>query len=522
MKDRIRFGNHLTELRKMRGLSQAQLGALLGVTDKAVSKWENARAMPDSRILARLSELLGVTADDLLATRLADRQGEEAGRPNRAAEREKALRAKCRDRMEDRFGGNPPPEAVSRLLAEEQLLCAGTGNSGLPGRLFLLDTTAAFFGKLRERGCRASLFLPAGAEWSAFLLGASDVDPLPPHAFCPSCRHVEFVRYTEGIRVRSGWDLPAIRCRKCGKPMIRDGQDLSFGAAAYRPLADIRIDLTGIRDPVKCLADLLGDCLWTAFRRRGEGPDCPTVRIAVLPEEARYMLPGGWETRRPEDRVLPTEEYFGRFEAYPLFCLADSGLMRKLRLLEEATGMPAERVPFSVPEVLEALLRGAPGTEFLPFLSLSPVKQAMEKAEARTWADLISLAGLMHGTGTWRGNGEERAAAGEPLSSLVSFREDVYEAVREKLVDRGIADDGLAREVMENARRGRYEKYGMDGGTARLLAELGLGEAFIRSISRVKYLFPKICAVRQIRWEATLMWYALRSPETFGKVMKSG
>ncbi|MBQ3814503.1 MAG: hypothetical protein II836_00485, partial [Clostridia bacterium] len=92
----------------------------------------------------------------------------------------------------------------------------------------------------------------------------------------------------------------------------------------------------------------------------------------------------------------------------------------------------------------------------------------------------------------------------------------------EKLIGRGIADDGLAREIMENARRGRYEKYGMDGGTERLLAELGLGEAFIRSISRVKYLFPKICAVRQIRWEATLMWYALRSPDAFGKVMKSG
>jgi len=54
------------------------------------------------------------------------------------------------------------------------------------------------------------------------------------------------------------------------------------------------------------------------------------------------------------------------------------------------------------------------------------------------------------------------------------------------------------------------------------LQSLGLGEAFIRSVSRVKYLFPKICAVRQIRWEATLMWYALRSPDAFGKVMKSG
>ena len=69
MEDKIRFGNYLTERRKIMGLSQVQLGALLGVSDKAVSKWENARAMPDSRILVRLGELLGVTTDDLLPAR---------------------------------------------------------------------------------------------------------------------------------------------------------------------------------------------------------------------------------------------------------------------------------------------------------------------------------------------------------------------------------------------------------------------------------------------------------------------
>lgn len=43
------FGNYLSELRKSRGLSQYQLGRLLGVSDKTVSKWENGGAdMPET------------------------------------------------------------------------------------------------------------------------------------------------------------------------------------------------------------------------------------------------------------------------------------------------------------------------------------------------------------------------------------------------------------------------------------------------------------------------------------------
>ena len=246
----------------------------------------------------------------------------------------------------------------------------------------------------------------------------------------------------------------------------------------------------------------------------------PTVRIVILPEEARFLLPPGWESRRPEDRILSTEKDFARFRAYPLIYLANNDSMERLQRLRDSTGIPAERVPFSAQEVLETLLEGGPETDALKFFSLPLVRQEMKKAKPQTWADLISFAGLMHGTGTWFENGEERAAAGEPISFLVSFREDVYETVREKLMKGGITDDGLARDVMENARRGRYAKSGMDNGTKRLLLELGLDEAFIRSISRTKYLFPKICAIRQIRWEATLMWYRLHTPEAFEKTMR--
>lgn len=60
------FGNFLHELRSRRGLTQYQLGALVGVSDKAVSKWENGSSKPQSNILYKLSDVLGVSVDELL------------------------------------------------------------------------------------------------------------------------------------------------------------------------------------------------------------------------------------------------------------------------------------------------------------------------------------------------------------------------------------------------------------------------------------------------------------------------
>ena len=60
------FGNRLYARRRERGLSQAALAGLLGVTDKAVSKWETGKAKPATATLRKLAELLGMSVDELL------------------------------------------------------------------------------------------------------------------------------------------------------------------------------------------------------------------------------------------------------------------------------------------------------------------------------------------------------------------------------------------------------------------------------------------------------------------------
>lgn len=62
-----KFGNFLYELRMAKGLSQAQLGAMLGVSNKAVSKWESGVAKPQTATLFALAKILDITAEELLA-----------------------------------------------------------------------------------------------------------------------------------------------------------------------------------------------------------------------------------------------------------------------------------------------------------------------------------------------------------------------------------------------------------------------------------------------------------------------
>lgn len=64
--DLKKIGRFIFELRNEKGLTQKQLAEKLFVTDKAISKWENGKGMPDSSILIPLAEILGVTASEIL------------------------------------------------------------------------------------------------------------------------------------------------------------------------------------------------------------------------------------------------------------------------------------------------------------------------------------------------------------------------------------------------------------------------------------------------------------------------
>ena len=64
--DQIKIGQFIAQSRKEKNLTQALLAEKLGITDKAVSKWERGIAMPDAALMLSLCNLLGITVNELL------------------------------------------------------------------------------------------------------------------------------------------------------------------------------------------------------------------------------------------------------------------------------------------------------------------------------------------------------------------------------------------------------------------------------------------------------------------------
>ena len=73
------FGNFLYELRTEKGLSQSELGRLVGATNKAVSKWEMGAAKPRPETLAKLAGIFGVTIEELLCGKRREKAEGEMG-----------------------------------------------------------------------------------------------------------------------------------------------------------------------------------------------------------------------------------------------------------------------------------------------------------------------------------------------------------------------------------------------------------------------------------------------------------
>ena len=65
--DQIKIGKFIAECRKKNKLTQMQLAEKLNITDRAVSKWENGKSMPDSSIMLDLCNVLKISVNDLLS-----------------------------------------------------------------------------------------------------------------------------------------------------------------------------------------------------------------------------------------------------------------------------------------------------------------------------------------------------------------------------------------------------------------------------------------------------------------------
>ncbi|MBR1747736.1 MAG: helix-turn-helix transcriptional regulator [Clostridia bacterium] len=100
--DQIKIGKFIADKRKEQNMTQLQVAEKLGITDRAVSKWETGKSMPDSAIMLELCDLLKITVNELLC-------GEKLSMENYNKELEKNLLETLKEKE----------DSDKRLLANE-------------------------------------------------------------------------------------------------------------------------------------------------------------------------------------------------------------------------------------------------------------------------------------------------------------------------------------------------------------------------------------------------------------------
>lgn len=500
------FGEFLREKRRQCGLSQCQLGMLLKVSDKAVSKWENGLARPKSQLLYQLSEILGVTVDELLAGGVHPDCEKKKGL---AEERHGYLWDKAYSNLMERYADRPPAEMIGRFEMEKLALM----NTDM---ILFFDLLSQLSQSALEKGCPIFQEDGIGASFVAYLLGASNVNPLPAHYYCPVCKKVEFVP-----GVSDGWELERKYCASCHCALERDGHNIPF--EVYRHIIGKNVGF-GL---------VIGRCFHEAAEERiirYFGND----RIAVLnppPEVTAGRDISGMTTYVVQrlDRLSPKrdsavcsyEEYHELISDKPYINLILRDDYEKYIALERMVDFSGTKVDFLDDQVQKALFRG--NINEIPTFDLRSLPGLMARFPVKNFRDALQLYGIaLNASVLSEAEADSYIDGLGDLSEAISYRDDVYLYICYKMKEHGCLETGLAFQVMDRTRRGYYRRNGMDRHIRSLLLDIGVSEQYIACLEDAAHLFPKALGVVLLRYTLTLLWYRIHCPEEFRHVFGKG
>ena len=191
--DQIKIGKFIAERRKGVGLTQMQLAEKLGITDRAVSKWERGKALPDSSVMLELCGLLGITVNDLLS-------GEVIGMDNNNQKNEQLLLDMAKEL-----------ENKNKVIWHSMWAIMIVSIIGLLG------------------GCFAAAYLIPEGVWQLVTVIAIGVVFLIPCFYalklevsvgaykCKNCGHEIVPTYTQALNAMHMGTTRYLKCPNCGK-----------------------------------------------------------------------------------------------------------------------------------------------------------------------------------------------------------------------------------------------------------------------------------------------------------------
>ncbi len=194
--DQIKIGKFIAWKRKEQNLTQAQLAKKLGITDRAVSKWETGKSLPDASIMLEMCALLGITVNDLLC-------GEVVSMENYNEQMEKSLIEMIKQKE----------RADKRLLTMEIVI-------GLTSTIFLFAMLAVGIIFMTLEKPIWAFILPVGIGFVQFIICmafALRIEQVAGYYECRKCGHRYVPSYKAVSLAMHTGRMRYMKCPKCGK-----------------------------------------------------------------------------------------------------------------------------------------------------------------------------------------------------------------------------------------------------------------------------------------------------------------
>ena len=194
--NQIKIGKFIAAKRKEQNLTQAQLAEKLGITDRAVSKWETGKSLPDASIMLELCALLGITVNDLLC-------GEVVSMENYNEQMEKSLIEMVKQKE----------QSDKRLLTMEIVI-------GLTSTIFLFAMLAVGIIFMTLEKPIWAFILPVGVGLVQFIICISfaiRIEQVAGYYECRECGHRYVPSYKSVNFAMHMGRTRYMKCPKCGK-----------------------------------------------------------------------------------------------------------------------------------------------------------------------------------------------------------------------------------------------------------------------------------------------------------------
>ena len=413
-----------------------------------------------------------------------------------------------------------------------------------------------------------------GSSFVATLMGITEVNPLAAHYRCSKCKMSIFEDEEGnplGATYSSGFDLPDKECPHCHIPMIKDGQDMPFatflGFNADK-VPDIDLNFSDLNQAsahaytkvlfgennvfragtigtvaektafgfVKgyCEEKELGDMRTAEVERLAQG--CTGVKrttgqhpggIVVIPDYmdvydfTPYQYPA--EDATAEWRTTHFDYHAIDQDVLKLDILGHSD-PTQLRLIQLQSGTDIMKVPLDDKETMsiftttEALgvtteqIMCNTGTLGIPEFGTPFTIKLVEDTKPKSFAELIKISGLSHGTDVWLGNAQELIANNVvPFKDVIGCRDDIMV----NLMYYGL-EPIKAFKIMEFVRKGKASK---DPETwqqhKKTMEDANIPKWFIDSCQKIKYMFPKAHAAAYVISAFRIAWYKVHMPVYF-------